>query len=287
MERELWPLLYRVLSEVGRSVHQKNVTYQPWVIAAVVLWAALHDRPPSWACRIENWSTTRLHPLQLPSASTISRRAYTVGTGLVWRALEERLRHCGHAGMISIIDGKPLVVGGYSKDPDARLGKAVNAFGRGYRLHTIWSDRPLPEAWDVTPLNTAETKIAERLVHQAATEGYLLGDGNYDSNRLFDEAADAGYQLLVPPPKQGAGQGHRTQSPFRLRSIRLMQMGYGLKLHAQRGRIERLLGNSTSFAGGLGPLPAWVRRHWRVRTWVWAKLLINAARICRKQRLTL
>jgi hypothetical protein len=29
----------------------------------------------------------------------------------------------------------------------------------------------------------------------------------------------------------------------------------------------------------MGPLPAWVRGGDRVRTWVWAKLLINAARI--------
>jgi hypothetical protein len=41
-----------------------------------------------------------------------------------------------------------------------------------------------------------------------------------------------------------------------------------------------------SFAGGLGPLPAWVRRLRRVRLWAWAKLLINGARIVKKQGLT-
>ncbi|HEY7311236.1 MAG TPA: hypothetical protein VH643_17880, partial [Gemmataceae bacterium] len=40
------------------------------------------------------------------------------------------------------------------------------------------------------------------------------------------------------------------------------------------------------FAAGLGPLPAWVRRLHRVRTWVWAKLLINGVRIVKKQGLT-
>jgi hypothetical protein len=29
----------------------------------------------------------------------------------------------------------------------------------------------------------------------------------------------------------------------------------------------------------LATLPPWVRRIWRVRRWVWAKLLINATRI--------
>ncbi|MDZ4683462.1 MAG: hypothetical protein SH850_00140 [Planctomycetaceae bacterium] len=49
-----------------------------------------------------------------------------------------------------------------------------------------------------------------------------------------------------------------------------------------RCRIELAWGQATSFGGGLVPLPAWVRRHHRVRTWVWAKLLINAVRILHK-----
>jgi hypothetical protein len=36
-----------------------------------------------------------------------------------------------------------------------------------------------------------------------------------------------------------------------------------------------------SFGGGLAALPPWVRRIWRVRNWVWAKLLINGSRIRR------
>ncbi|HUQ67903.1 MAG TPA: hypothetical protein VM165_00180 [Planctomycetaceae bacterium] len=75
MERELWPALYQLVREVGREVWQQNVIDPPWVIAAVILWAALHDRPVSWACESRHWSTTRCGPLALPSASTISRRA--------------------------------------------------------------------------------------------------------------------------------------------------------------------------------------------------------------------
>jgi hypothetical protein len=52
-------------------------------------------------------------------------------------------------------------------------------------------------------------------------------------------------------------------------------------LYQARGQIERLYGSAVSFAGGLGPLPAWVRGRDRVRTWVWAKLLINAVRLRR------
>ncbi|HWE94376.1 MAG TPA: hypothetical protein VG269_10465, partial [Tepidisphaeraceae bacterium] len=43
--------------------------------------------------------------------------------------------------------------------------------------------------------------------------------------------------------------------------------------------IERDFSHLTCFGAGLGALPSWVRRIWRVRHWVMNKLLINAARI--------
>ena len=57
MERELWPLLYPLLREVASDVRQKYVQLQPWLLIAVALWAALHDRPLSWACQRRHWST--------------------------------------------------------------------------------------------------------------------------------------------------------------------------------------------------------------------------------------
>ena len=74
MERELWPPLYRLLRDVAKDFHQKYVQYQPWVLVAVMLWAALHDRPVCWACQRRHWSTTTLKPPRLPSPSTLSRR---------------------------------------------------------------------------------------------------------------------------------------------------------------------------------------------------------------------
>ena len=117
MERELWPVVYQIVREVGQRVHQQRVTYQPWMVAAVLLWAALHDRPRNWACQAKNWSTTTHRPVQLPSASVISRRADSVGMGIFWRMLEDALRTAEHHGLLSIVDGKPLFVGGCSKDP--------------------------------------------------------------------------------------------------------------------------------------------------------------------------
>jgi hypothetical protein len=256
MERELWPLLYRLLLSTAKDFHQKNVTFQPWILAAVLLWAALHDRPPSWACDQRHWSTTRLQPVELPSPSTISRRLYTVATGLFLHALEQRIRDSGEPRLVAFLDGKPLPVGGASKDPEAKRGRSVGGMAKGYKLHAVWSDRPMPEAWEVTPLNVHELVVAERLLEQLSGGGYLLADGNYDSSPLADLAYQQGYQLVTPLP-DNAGQGHRYQSVHRLRNRDLLAGVFGKELYSLRAKIERSFGNATSFAAGLGALPAW------------------------------
>jgi hypothetical protein len=286
MERELWPLLYRHLRAASIGFTQKYVQYQPWVLVAVFLWAALHDRPVRWACDVRNWSTTRLRPPQLPSPATLSRRLDKVGVGLFWRRLEARLRDEGNPALVALLDGKPLTVSGVSKDADAGYGRAAGGKAKGYKLHTIWAGRSLPEAWEVTPMNTCEKAVARRLIRQLGYGGYLLADANYDASDLYDLADRQGYRLLAAHRKaKKPGSGHRYQSPHRLRSIEMLHLPFGRSVYRLRRQIERLFGNAVSFGGGLGPLPAWVRGGGRVRTWVWAKLLINAVRILKHKDL--
>jgi hypothetical protein len=210
----------------------------------------------------------------------MSRRVDSVGTGIFWRALQERLRNSDHPALVSLLDGKPLPVGGNSKDPDARWGRGAGGLAKGYKLHAVWSTGVLPEAWEITPLNVSEKEVGYRLIGQLHDGGYLLADGEYDASYLYDRAFAQGYQLLAPFRKaKNPGRGKHYQSPHRLRSIDLLQHEFGRSLYKLRTAIERDFGNATSFSGGLTPLPAWVRRLARVRTWDWAKLLINAVRI--------
>jgi Transposase DDE domain len=284
MERELWPVLYRTVREVARDFQQKYVKIPGWVLLVTMLWAALHDRPVSWACDPAHWKSTHLRPPRLPSPATMSRRIDRVALGLLCRAVEQRLRAAGSpTTWLAFLDGKSLPVGGCTKDPDARYGRAAGTMAKGYKIHAVWSSNGMPATWEVTPLNTPEITVARRLLPQLTGEGYLLADGNYDVNELFDLAWRQGYQLLTPAPK--APLGRRRQSPQRLRSIELMRRPFGKELYQQRITIEQAFGNATSFAGGLGPLPAWVRGLDRVRTWVWAKLLINSVRIMRNKDL--
>src|SRR5438034_10988212 len=104
MERELWPILYRCLQQTAMDIRQKYVQIQPWVIVSTMLWAALHDRPVSWACKPRHWSTTSSRPACIPSEATMSRRADPVGTGLWLRALEPgqcATRNSASVGFIS------------------------------------------------------------------------------------------------------------------------------------------------------------------------------------------
>ncbi len=279
MERELWPRLYHLVMEVGQTLRLLDVTYQPHIIVLVFLWAALHDRPVNWACNEKNWATTTLRPARLPSPSTLSRRLRRLDTALLMRALVQRLRQGEDPRLIARIDGKPLPVGGASHDPEARCGRGAGMWAKGYKLYTIWGGRAVPEVYRVHAMNINEDKAAEDMIPELRGGGYLLGDGEYDANPVYDAAGAAGYQLVAPREDPDAGLGHHYQSPYRLRSIELMRTAFGRGLFACRSAIERTYGTLTSFGGGLSPLPAWVRHGDRVWLWVTAKLLINGVRI--------
>jgi hypothetical protein len=184
--------------------------------------------------------------------------------------------------LIRIIDGKPLVIGGGSKDRQAGYGRAVGGKAMGYKLHAMVHQGGRVENFRIAPMNVPEQRMAQRLLRDSAADpGYILADGNYDSAQLFALTALGESQLVAGRRHPGAGLGHRRQRPARLRSLALTDSGsaFGQGLVDARDQIERYFGNLSSFDAGLGPLPAWVRTHSRVQRWVTAKLVINAARL--------
>jgi hypothetical protein len=279
MERELWPRLYHRIMEAGQALRLIGVSYQPHIILLTFFWAALHDRPAGWACDPHNWSATTLRPPRLPSPATVSRRLRRVDTAMLMRAVVERLRSGVGPRLIARIDGKPLPIGGAGHDPEARCGRGAGMWAKGYKLYAIWAGRPVPETYRVYPMNVNEDKVAEEMMPDLTGGGYLLGDGEYDANGVFDAAGAAGYQLLVPREDPAAGLGHHYQSPYRERCIELMRSAFGRAVWGLRRRIEQAFGVLTRFGGGLSALPAWVRHLERVWLWVSAKLAINGVRI--------
>lgn len=284
MERELWKLLYEMALRLDKPFGSWKFSTSD--ILAVYLWAVVHDRPTSWAVQEKVWPDD-LRPV-LPSQSTMSRRLRQHSVCQLMLDLEQA--QWALLGVtcwwLRALDGKPLVVGGYSKDADAGYGRGAGGKAKGYKLHAVWAGGPLPVAWALAPLNVSEHKMAQELIKSLPPGGYLLADGHLDSNTLYDLAHEYGYQLLAPRRRsRKGGLGHTYQSPHRLRSIELLKSKFGKSVYSFRGQIERDFGNLTSFGGGLTCLPPWVRRFPRVCNWLHAKLLVNAARwICNRSQ---
>src|ERR1019366_2086572 len=84
--------------------------------------------------------------------------------------------------------------------------------------------------------------------------------------------------LLAPVPAKARGTGHHYLSPHRQTGLALARSTAGIELLMSRIGIEQSFGQLTSFGGGLGPLPAWIRRPHRVVVWIAAKFLIDLDR---------
>lgn len=284
MDRELWQILSHAMFDVARAFPRSNrQSYSTHLIVRVYLWSVLHDRPVLWSTNPRNWPR-QTRPKMLPDQSTMSRRLRRDSTQRFLAKLAQRVAGPAEPALVKAMDGKPLVIPKHSTDPNATYGRGVGGLAKGYKLHAIWGGSDMPLAWTVQPLNVAETKEAEILIEQLTSEGYLLADANYDINRLYDKAAAHGHQLIAPRRNPGTKLGHRRHSPYRVRSLDLMEQSpspFGRNLFNCRRDIERQFGGLVSFGGGLQSLPPWVRTLRRVRLFVHAKLVINAARLRR------
>jgi hypothetical protein len=244
---------------------------------------------------LSNWDDWANLPLQLPSPSTMSRRLATVGVRQLLERVQQIVSEWFPIRICYWIDSKPLLVGGVSKDKDAGYGRAAGHKGRGYRLHVLCNASGAVVSWMLASINRNDVSVANELLENLAMQlqargrltlqGYANGDNQYDANNLYERFAAMGLQLVSPPRKNAKGIAHEPQSPHRLRGREMALRGFGANLIEGRRGIERYFANATSFAGGLGPLPAWVRTPHRVAMWVQAKLVIDAIRRAKKQRL--
>jgi hypothetical protein len=280
MEHQLWKVIVAILGVVDKSRVRREKDYTDRRIVAVYYWSVLCDRPVSWALKCSNWPIAlRRHPL--PSDATMSRRLRSKGVQQLVRRLEDRvLRKSERGTLVWLIDGKPLPIGGASKDRQAGYGQAAGCKAKGYKLHAmVGADKSLPE-WRLAPMNVDERKMANRMLQRAEITGYVVADANYDSNKLHATCDARGNLQLVAPRRYGSGRGHghRKQTPGRLRSKEILENPnpeFGTALLAQRDDIERYFGNLSNWGGGLSHLPPWVRGYRRVHRWVQAKLIIN------------
>jgi len=281
MEHQLLKEILAVLATLDKPRAPARFDFSDEDIVRVYYWSVICDRPTSWACRKESWPLHRRRQ-PLPSQPTMSRRLRSPSVVALLDALERRAVAPKGPGLFWVIDGKPLTIGGGSKDRQAGYGQAAGCKAKGYKLHALVGGDGAVACWRVAPMNKDERVMAERLLKAAPPEvaGYVVADANYDSNRLHRLCDRRGELQLVAPRRYGPdkGLGHHRHAAGRLRSLALTEgpfPAFGGQLLKDRAEVERQFGNLTNWGGGLSGLPAWVRTHRRVRRWVQAKLVLT------------
>jgi hypothetical protein len=66
--------------------------------------------------------------------------------------------------------------------------------------------------------------MSRRMINRVGCTGYILGDMQFDANRIDDQASEHGAQLVAPRQRgQTRGLGSRCQAAGRLRSKDLLE----------------------------------------------------------------
>ena len=273
MEAELWKQVYKLVTKIAKGKTIKRAIYTDSDIVSTYMWAVINDRPVYWACKKSSWPIY-YRRRTLPNPSTMTRRLRTLQIQRLLRKTEHHLVNLFPRSVCRWIDAKPLPIGGCSKDKQSRFGRGAACIARGYKLYAVSDLQQGFVQWTIRPMNQNEAKVAADLISNLDSGGYLVGDSAYDSNKLYDIASKRSVQLVACHRKKGKALGHRRHSPYRLRSRELLEQPFGQSLIKNRTSIERMFGNLVSFAGGLKPLPHWVRTLPRVRLWVQAKMVL-------------
>lgn len=281
MDDRLWPIIAELLPPPQPPGHHRR-RFDDRTVLAVGLWAILHDRPAAWACRPQSWPDAD-RPPALPHPSTLSRRgrrpALRAAAARVHLAAVARLRV---RTRYAALDGRPLVVGGASGDPEATAGRAVRGLGRGYKLHALVAAGVIV-SMVVAPLHASEPVMARRLVARAPRRlTRLVADANYDGVPLHRVAAAHGKRLYTPIRNGRVG---RRRQPERLRVLRVVGTPAGRRLLRGRDAVERAFARMSNIGCGYKGLPAWVRRRDRVEAWMWGKVVVYHAHLihCRQR----
>jgi hypothetical protein len=273
MDDELLSSLYHFL--IGHR--NPFCTYGDGHITLIYFFAVIRGRSGRWACQEKNWPLW-LRRLPLPSYSQFNRRLKTPGVEALIRRVNTHFRDKLPGGNEKILDGKPLIIGGYSKDPDAAEGKVPDGWARGYKLHALVDQGSGNiDAFTVAPLNVAEPTTARDLIKPLDLSGVIVrGDSAYDSNPLYTVIAENGGRLIAPRKKPGTKLGHHRQHPDRVAAIKELESDPdALAQHRRRrNRIEQTFAHVTNLPCGIAPLPNFVRRLSRVRRWIAAKIAL-------------
>jgi len=289
MDRSQWSLLRGLIRRVvGRVGPSRRVVFDDPLVLSMYFWAVAHDRPLCWACDRGHYHSG-FRPRRLPSVSQFCRRVKTARFQRYLQRLHDTLTDHRALRGLNFFDGKPLAVGNYSRDPDAKTGYGVGRLDKGYKLHALVTHDRRIAGWSVMPLNANEMHVARVLVDDAVEvprDAVFMADGNYDAHKLHKQIARRGGWLWVKP--RGIGTHPVTLRQMGAKRRALLEVwkqtpALAERFYRQRVHVEGTFSNLTSYGGGLGPLPAFVRRLDRVRRWVGAKIILYHLRLQQRE----
>ena len=292
MEAKLYAALYKLVSSLAHP-RRKRCRFNDRIIVMVYLWSVLFDRPVCWACDQDNWFGK--NDFELPSDTTMSRRLRTPSVlQLIERALAAGSELFGPAPLLKQMDSKPMYVGPYTKDKDAKSGRvAQGKMACGYRLHTLNHGRNV-KFFQIAPMSEHDSAVAPALLDHLEGGGYVAADNAYDNNDLHKKSADKNHQLVAPARACNKGvRDTKYNCPQRLRALDMLdsplekcglEPKFGKELYNGRQPVESGYGGLTM--QGLHYLPAWARGPRRVALWAAGKVLLHTLRCAIRQRLT-
>lgn len=290
MEARAYRRMCEIVDQVSPYRRVSKQQFGDHVIVKVYLYSVLRDRPVSFVTQKENWDQKLLDELigDLPSQPTMSRRMKSIGVLSLLERTQVLLAENDQQTLVKFIDSKPLKVGSYSKDREARRGRAAGEMARGYKIHVISSGNAVL-CWTLTAMNTNDQLAAQKLLPQLQGEGYIAADNSYDGNGLHLKAWENRHQMLTPTRKgkESKRDLRRTPRP-RLRSQDMLdprlkhhaEESFGQGLMRSRKAIERHFGHQVML--GMQAPPPWVRTPHRVATWAAGKMIQS---MCRLQQL--
>lgn len=291
MEREMWRRILRATFVAARKVGRSGCRrrqFSDLLIVRLYIWAVWHDRTLCWAADPAHYGGL-FRPRRIPSVSWLARRVRTPEVQRILQLVHDDLAETDRGSWVLYTDGKPLTVSPVGKDRDAKSGHITGGFGKGYKLHVRVTEDNRIVVWSVMPLNIAEQSVAMEFLNHCPAPGTLqLADSNYDPANLYKATEQAGATLFTNLKGQHQvknGKHHevtlRQMGPARREAVEVWQDHPDLARFVidDRDGIERVLSTLTCCAGGLGPLPAWVRTLDRVRRWVGVKIILYHARL--------
>lgn len=284
MDRNVWIVLSVAALASARQLPRprRRFEFSDCLIVRMWLWAALHDRPMSWACERAHYSSL-FRPRRLPSVSQFNKRINSFRFLRLRVLLHRRLTRAGNADLVRFLDGMAMPLREHTRDTDATSGPAGSKIRRGYKLHACGTSRGFVPEYRVRPMNHAEPSTARLIIKQVREGTLVLADAAYDSFRLYRAIGERGGQLLTRLRGELAWSEPliRKITPARRRAVRAWQTDPQAceKVLEARDGIERIFAHLTTPGGGMHGLPPWIRGRRRVRLWVDAKIAIYHARL--------